>query len=74
MTTPFKQWMEDEGFTNSTLAERLGVTYDFVYKVANGLRPVGNSLKWRIAREFGIDVAERVAHGADEPQPEPATL
>ena len=54
MTTHLsKQWMEDEGFTNGcTLAERLGVTYDFVYKVANGLRPVGNSLKWRIARSL----------------------
>jgi transcriptional regulator with XRE-family HTH domain len=65
MMTPFKQWMTEQELTNSALAARLGVTYDFIYKVAEGIRPVSDGLKWRIAKEFGVDVADKLT------QPEP---
>lgn len=66
-----KQWMEQKELNNSELAEILGVSYQTIYKMAEGLRPVSGGVKYRIAREFGIDVAERLAHSADDPEPEP---
>lgn len=63
--TALKQWMEQNEYTNSTLAERLGVSYETIYKMAEGLRPVSGGVKYRIAVKFGIDIAERIAPSLD---------
>jgi transcriptional regulator with XRE-family HTH domain len=69
--TALKQWMEQHEFTNSDLAERLGVSYETIYKMAEGKRPISGGVKYRIAAKFGIDTAEMLAPSQRIPQPEP---
>lgn len=70
--TALKQWMEQNDFTNSTLAERLGVSYETIYKMAEGLRPVSSGVKYRIAAKFGIETAEQITPSFDQlPAPQP---
>jgi plasmid maintenance system antidote protein VapI len=67
-----KQWMEQNEYTNSALAELLGVSYETIYKMAEGLRPVSGNVKYRIAAKFGIETAEQIAPSPDQviaPQP-----
>lgn len=68
-----KQWMDANGLSNSELAARLGVSYQSIYKMSEGLRPVSSGVKYRIAMEYGIDAAERIApNPAQVAKPEPA--
>lgn len=65
-----KTWMEQQGLNNSALARRMGVSYELVYKIVEGQRPVSDGFKWRFSQTFGADVAESIF--GNRPQPEPA--
>ena len=54
------EWMEHNGFTNRTLAGELGFTYDLLYAVTNGKRPISDGFRWRFAQRFGWDVAQSI--------------
>lgn len=69
-----KIWMKENGYTNATLAEKLGYTYETVYSVTSRPdRPINDKFRWRFATKIGWDVAsklfgERKAHqGESEP-------
>ncbi len=67
-----KQWMEQKELSNSELAEILGVSYQTIYKMAEGLRPVSGGVKYRIAAKFGIETAEQIAPSFNQlPAPQP---
>lgn len=51
------EWMERNGYSNRTLAEALGFSYDLLYKVTSGERPVSEGLRWRFAQRFGWEEA-----------------
>ena len=71
--TALKQWMQQNNFTNTTLAQRLGVSYITIYKMAEGQRPISGGVKYRIAAKFGIETAEQIAPSFEQlPAPQPA--
>lgn len=51
--TPLKTWMDANGYSNSSLAEELGFSYEYVYKLATGSQRITDGFKWRFAQRFG---------------------
>lgn len=51
-------WMTEQNITSSELAEQLGFSYEYVYKLRNGQARIGNGFKWSFGRVFGFDLAE----------------
>lgn len=66
-TQQLVEWMEHNGYSNRTLAEALDLSYDLLYKVTTGERQPSEGFRWRFAKRFGFDVAERL-FGADAPR------
>ncbi len=64
--TTLKTWMRNNNFTNSSLAERLGISYESVYKIAEDIRPVSNGFKWRFTQAFGLETAQSIFADHDE--------
>lgn len=61
--TALKVWMDSKGYSNSQLAQELGFSYDFIYKVAQGKSDPRNiTLNFQLAfiRRFGWDEAGEV--------------
>lgn len=58
--TALKTWMEARGYSNSKLAEELGFSYDYIYKLASGSQRIGDGFKWRFAQRFGWYEANRL--------------
>ncbi|HXF60740.1 MAG TPA: hypothetical protein VNK95_03940 [Caldilineaceae bacterium] len=50
--------MQKHAFSNSTLADKLGCSYELVYKVAERKAPATGNFKWRFGEVFGFDVAQ----------------
>lgn len=67
--TSLRLWMDENGFTNSTLAKRMGVSYELIYKISCGVHPPSDGFKWRFAQEFGIKTARRLFTGEAEHVP-----
>lgn len=61
-------WMQEQGYTNSSLAQKLGFSYEYVWKVATGERQATGEFKWRFGKEFGWKQAEHVLEGDPEPE------
>lgn len=53
-------WMQSVGHTNSSLAVAMGYSYEYIYKLTAGERPVTEGFRWRFAQKFGWQEAERV--------------
>lgn len=64
-----KNWMETQELSNSALARRMGVSYELVYKIVEGQRPVSDGFKWRFSQTFGADVAESIFGKRSELEP-----
>ena len=54
------EWMQLNGHTNSSLAAAMGYSYEYIYKLAAGERPVTEGFRWRFAKTFGWEEAQRV--------------
>jgi hypothetical protein len=52
------EWMEQHGETNASLAEKMRISYELVYKITTGVRMPTNNFKWRFGVVFGFDQAE----------------
>ena len=61
------EWMERNAYTNRTLADSLGFTYDLLYKVTSGERPVSEGFRWRFAQRFGWNEAVAIFGDAGAP-------
>lgn len=65
-TTPLKAWMDRNGFTNRTLAERLNLSYELIYKLAKG-QEATPGFKWQFAQAFGWEIANELFEPSKEP-------
>jgi plasmid maintenance system antidote protein VapI len=69
--TKLKTWMDENGYSNSRLAQELGLGYDLIYKLAvTGDRKMTNDFKWRFSERFGRDEAAKVVEVNQQPQAE----
>jgi len=60
--TKLQAWMAEKGYTNRQLAEKMGLSYEYIYKLANGKVEVSDrrTFKYRFVECFGWDEANRV--------------
>lgn len=61
--TTLKQWMDDKGYSNAQLAQELGFSYDFIYKIAIGgsdRRNISTNFQLAFLRRFGWGEADKV--------------
>ena len=66
-------WMDRNGYSMKRLADELGMSYDGVYQALIVRKRVGEAFRWRFARRFGMDVAERVFAASESiPLPQPS--
>ena len=62
-----RRWMADNGFTNSSMAEKMGFSYEYIYKISTGASLISDAFKWRFAEVFGHELAQTMfANGATE--------
>lgn len=54
------QWMRENGYTNGTLAAKMGEVRHTIYYMTKGGRPVGDAFKHRFYVAFGHEVSEQV--------------
>ena len=64
-------WMRSLGYTNSTLAADVGVSYELIYKLVNNQAAFSNGFRWKFAQKFGYETANRVL-SSGEREHEPA--
>lgn len=55
-----KAWMAANGYTNGTLAAKMGEIRHTIYYMTRGKRPVGDAFKHRFYATFGHEVFEQV--------------
>lgn len=55
-----RQWMTDNGFTNSSMADKMGFSYEYIYKISTGASLASDAFKWRFAEVFGHDLAQAI--------------
>lgn len=53
-------WMGENGYTSSSLAKELGLSYESVYKFVTGVRAVSSNFQLRFVARFGWDEAAKV--------------
>lgn len=59
--TSLKRWMAEKGYSNSELAQQLGFSYEYIYKLAIGRdKPLTDGFKWRFIQRFGWEEANKV--------------
>lgn len=62
--TKLKQWMDAKGYSNRDLAERLHLSYNYIYKMAMGKgdssKPILERFKFLFIEEFGLEEAAKV--------------
>lgn len=66
-TEQLTAWMQAHGHTNSSLAAAMGYSYEYIYKLTQGERPVTEGFRWRFSQTFGWEEAERLFNA--EPTP-----
>lgn len=69
-TERVQHWMETNDITIKALAEQMGLSYDGVYVIVTGRRPMNGSFKWRFAQAFGWDTAQTLFNLPSQPQQE----
>jgi transposase len=70
--TKLKAWMTEKGYSNRQLAQELGFSYEYIYKLAiSHEKPITDSFKYRFIERFGWQEASQVFDGV--PAPESAT-
>jgi plasmid maintenance system antidote protein VapI len=55
-----KVWMDEKGYSNRQLAQELNLSYDIIYKMSTGKRPITDGFKWRFFQRFGLEEASRI--------------
>lgn len=55
-----RKWMEQNKVSNSDLAERLGLSYNYIYLIVNGQRDITDTFRWRFAQAYGYEEATRL--------------
>lgn len=59
-TTTLKLWMDEQGYTARTLAEELDLSYEFIFKIADGSRGMSTNFQIKFVTRFGWDEAAKV--------------
>lgn len=54
------QWMQEKGFSTSSLAESTGDAFSNIHMMLKGDRKLNDAFKWRFAVAFGWDEAVTV--------------
>ena len=60
--TKLQAWMAEKGFSNRQLAEKMNLSYEYIYKIANAKVEVSDrrTFKYRFVECFGWDEANKV--------------
>lgn len=58
--TSLSVWMTEKGYTASTLARELGLSYEFIFKIADGSRGISHNFQLKFLERFGRDEADKV--------------
>lgn len=69
-----RAWMTQKGFTQSELAQELGVTNTYICKIETGAKPLGSGFKFRFIHRFGVEEASQIFDVTQQPQGEMVTL
>lgn len=68
-TESLKTWMTQNGYTNTSLAVKLGYTYEAVYAITSrSNRPINDKFRWRFAQVFGWELANKLFGQPQEPE------
>ncbi len=70
-TITIKEWMAEKGYTNRTLAERMNLSYDYIYQLTTDtrhLRPMNDRFHMRFLLTFGLKETERIFGALPEPE------
>lgn len=62
-TITLKEWMDEKGYTSRTLAERMELSYAYIYKLTTETvhgKPIGLSFERRFEKCFGLEEAARL--------------
>ena len=62
------KWMSENNIESSALAEKLGVSYEYIYKLRNKKAQVGGGFKWRFGITFGFEKAVELFGEVEESQ------
>lgn len=57
-----QQWMDANGYSNRTLAEAMGFSYEYIYKIVEGKddkRATGANFQIRFVNRFGWEEAAK---------------
>lgn len=52
-----KEFFKEQGLTQRAIAQRLGVTQQYVTSILNGANPIGKKTAARLSQEFGLSEA-----------------
>lgn len=68
--TKLQAWMADKGYSNRQLAEIMGFSYEYIYKLAVGDLSVEDrsKFKWRFVERFGWTEAQKVFDAVAVPE------
>lgn len=55
-----RKWMDETGYTVSSLAKEIGMSYDGTYQVLSVRERLSNGFKFRFINRFGIETAKAV--------------
>lgn len=55
-----KAWMDENGYNSSALAQELGFSYNYIFKILAGLKPLGSGFKYKFLVRFGRKEADKV--------------
>ena len=59
-TTTLRQWMDEKGYTARTLSRELGLSYEFIFKIAANERKMSTNFQIKFVSRFGWDEAARL--------------
>lgn len=54
------KWMEANGYTVRSLAEKTGDTVSSIHQMVKGDRAINSAFKWRFKQAFGNEIADSV--------------
>lgn len=74
----FAAWMRIEGNSDASVAKRVGVGVEYIWKLRTGKAALSPSFAWKFGLVYGFDLAKRLftdtetnSHGDDMPVDEP---
>jgi transcriptional regulator with XRE-family HTH domain len=71
--TQLSTWMRERELSLADLARQMDLDYSYLWRIAQGERPITNSFIGKFSQVFGFDEAGRVFGNGQQPEPQEMT-